>query len=146
MPAFRKIGTFAKLTLTERRLALEAIYWHSFVRVGLWVLPFRVMQTVCDRRGRPKARHTRATVQEIAWSVRLASRYVPHATCLTQALAARILLGRRGLPAGVHIGVARDASRGFEAHAWAESEGVVVCGGSEAPQYTPILVRESGAR
>lgn len=145
MRLFRKIGTLAKLTHRERRLALEAIYWLGFVRAGLWLLPFSMMQRVCDKPGR-SGRLLHCNAQEIAWGIRVASRYVPAATCLAQALAAGILLGRHGLAARVHIGVAHDAERGFQAHAWAECGDVVVCGGTEAPRYTPILVRGSEAR
>jgi hypothetical protein len=75
------------------------------------------------------------------WAVRLASRYVPRATCLVQALATQSLLGRNGHAGEVHIGVALDPKLGFRAHAWVESRGEVLIGGSEELDgYSPLLV------
>ena len=42
--------------------------------------------------------------------------------CLTRSLCLRWLLGRRGLPAQLRLGVAREAD-GLLAHAWVELQG-----------------------
>jgi hypothetical protein len=77
--------------------------------------------------------------------VRLSSRYVPKATCLTRAIAAQILLNRAGLPNELHIGVARGAA--FDAHAWIECEGQVLVGMSERHgDYSRILTIAAGSR
>ena len=79
--------------------------------------------------------------------MRLASRYVPRATCLVQALATQILLGRHGHAGQVHIGVALDEKLGFRAHAWVESQGEVLIGGSEELDgYAPMLVLDGSTR
>ena len=79
----------------------------------------------------------------VVWAVVVASRYVPMSTCLTQALAAQVLLARRGFPAHLHIGVAKKGAEArFEAHAWVESQGKVVIGGSEPGRYTQLLALE----
>src|SRR5689334_12066387 len=115
----RKLRTFCRLSGAERRLALKSILVVAFVRLSLWVLPFRKLQPVCTRLGRARQGMRRgAGAQEIARAVRLAGRYVPRATCLVQALAAQILLARYGHEGQVHIGVARDAANGLRAHAW----------------------------
>jgi hypothetical protein len=133
----RKLRTFQHLTTRERRLALGALAWMAAVRLGLWMIPFRKMQRLCERLGRP--RHDKAaSAAEIARAVRLAGRYVPRATCLVQAFAAQILLGRHGHPAEVHIGVT--LAGGFQAHAWVKSGGAILVGGAEeASKYAPIL-------
>ncbi|MCB0213695.1 MAG: lasso peptide biosynthesis B2 protein [Anaerolineae bacterium] len=68
------------------------------------------------------------------------SRYVFRATCLTQALSALILLRRYGHPATLKIGVALHEAKQFEAHAWVESQGLIVVGGttSELSRFTPL--------
>ena len=71
----------------------------------------------------------------IAGNVALASRYVPRATCLTQALATLILLDLYRYPVTLRIGVARNNVGEFEAHAWIESDGSVVIGGSKTDLY-----------
>jgi len=65
---------------------------------------------------------------------------VPAASCLTQALAAHLLLCRRGLTPQLHIGVAKDQRDRLIAHAWVESEGRIVVGGTDLQRYTPLLV------
>jgi hypothetical protein len=63
----------------------------------------------------------------VAWAVAVASRFVPKATCLVQALAGQALLARRGHAARLHIGVSKPEGR-FEAHAWLEDEGRPILG------------------
>src|SRR5438309_451978 len=68
----------------------------------------------------------------VVWAVVVASRYVPMSTCLTQALAAQVLLARRGYSAHLHIGVAKEGAEAkLKAHAWVESDGKVLIGSSE---------------
>lgn len=55
----------------------------------------------------------------VAWAVRAAAGRLPwQSTCLVQALAGALLLRRRGMPATLVLGVARDPQRGVTAHAW----------------------------
>jgi hypothetical protein len=61
-------------------------------------------------------------------------------TCLAQSLAAQVLLTRRGYPTLLHIGVVRGEGGQFQAHAWVESEGKIVIGGSDLEHYTPLAV------
>jgi hypothetical protein len=79
-------------------------------------------------------------VVRVAWAVTVASRYVPAATCLTQALVTKLWLGRTGHHAIVRIGVARSEAGELLAHAWVESRGKVVIGGSVSSlrRYTPL--------
>jgi hypothetical protein len=71
----------------------------------------------------------------IASKVARVSQFVPKATCLTQAIAALILLNLKNYPATLRIGVARNNEGRFEAHAWVESDGNVVIGGSKTSLY-----------
>lgn len=71
--------------------------------------------------------------ENIAWAVNVVGRYVlGDNTCLTQALAAELLLRRRGYRAHTRIGVAKGYKGNLEAHAWVESDGQVVVGGPRA--------------
>ena len=109
-------------------------------RIALWILPFRsVCGFVC---GLPVASDVRdgSSVSALQWSVRVAARRIPLASCLTQALALRWLLVRAGHPASLHIGVAKSGARGFAAHAWVESRGEILLGSErEASGFVPIL-------
>ena len=82
----------------------------------------------------------RSSVESLEWAVRTARRMVPLATCLTQALALHHLLARAGYESSIHIGVAKTAGRGFEAHAWVEHAGVTLLSSpSEVAHYSRLL-------
>jgi hypothetical protein len=107
------------------------------------MLPFQSLQRLLAymvQGGSRPQQDPQASIDSIAWAVTVASRYVPAATCLTQALAAQGLLAGRGHSARLCIGVARSAAGRFQAHAWVECAGRVVIGGAEAPvRFTPLV-------
>ena len=78
-------------------------------------------------------------------AVRVASRVVPFASCLTQAQGAQIMLARHGVETTVCLGV-RDAADGeLAAHAWLNSDGEIVLGGSSRELAGFRLLTELGA-
>lgn len=89
-------------------------------------------------RARMSAGTAQPTVEDITWAVRRVSRSVPGATCLTQALAAQLLLSRRGHASRLRIGVTRPADERLRAHAWLERDGVILIGGAGVAAYTPL--------
>jgi transglutaminase superfamily protein len=117
--------------------ALSAVV---LVRVCVPFLPLRTWERAAARRLQNRGRSgASATVaHDVAWAVRCVSRAVPGATCLTQALAAQLLLSRRGVESRLRIGVARTPAGRLRAHAWLESDGVVVLGGAGMETYTPL--------
>ena len=76
----------------------------------------------------------------VAWGVRAASRLIPGATCLTQALAGQYLLGRAGIEFTVRIGVNANGEKGFAAHAWLVSGGTILLGATtkDPAAFTPL--------
>lgn len=104
------------------------------------LLPFQTLRRLVDRLSKPSARSQttgRSSIEKVVWAVELSGRYVP-GTCLTRALAAQILLARRGHPVLLHIGAVREEGEKFLAHAWLECDGRVVIGGHELERYTPL--------
>ncbi len=100
----------------------------TFVRLALWVLPFRLARRLFDREPAPDARTDVRRAVRVAQEIRWASRRVPRATCFTQALAARIWLARLGVANDLRIGVARSETGVPQAHAWIEVADAVVLG------------------
>jgi hypothetical protein len=116
-----ELRRLVRLGRVELALLVRAFVLLVHVRVALWLLPWRRLVTMAQsRHGQAPPRFT---VDRLAWAVRAASRAVPHATCLTQALALSHLLRREGHAATVQIGVSKKDGR-FAAHAWVESNGV----------------------
>jgi hypothetical protein len=132
----------------SRRFRFKVLLLVGLIRLTLWLLPFRLVRRLAGYLISPARRRDRTgwpAIPQLTQSVTAVSRYVPQATCLTQALAAQILLHRYGHPASLRIGVARSQSGKFEAHAWLESDGVVVIGGTEAElrrRYSPLPTLE----
>jgi hypothetical protein len=139
----RILAAFARLPMRDRLLLFEAAGLVGYVRVALWLLPFPRLRAQVEKlgRGRSKTGKHGPPAQRVGWAVRETSRVVPRASCLTQALAAQAMLGRRGLPARLHLGVARPDGD-FEAHAWLESDGAVVVGAEERERYSPLVAWE----
>jgi hypothetical protein len=128
---------------------LQAALLQAGVRLGLWVLPFatlRGMLAWLAAGGTPEAAESAAGGREAAsravWAVEAVGRQWPAVgTCLIQALAAHVLLGRRGCPSNLRIGVKRDASGTFVAHAWLEQGDTILIGGEPHAGYIgmPVL-------
>jgi hypothetical protein len=95
----------------------RAVFTVARVRVVLWILPWRRLQPA--QAVTPPA--TRIHPRRLEWGIRVASRVVPGATCLTQALALHYLLARFGYPSIVQVGV-RTRDGNFSAHAWVEHD------------------------
>lgn len=109
------------------------------VRVALSLLsPRRTMRATLRLQrwyGRP-GRSSSLSDERIAWAVTVASRRVPRATCLTQALATQALLARLGRTSALRIGVGRDEQGKVCAHAWVEVSGRAIIGGGGLERYT----------
>ena len=127
------------VTYGDMRLVAAATAAMGIIRIGLWVLPFRLVHGAATRLARPSRSFATTTpaVERVVWAVVVGSRFVPHATCLTQALTAHVLLRRRGRPAELRLGVAPNGG-GLEAHAWVESGGRVIIGDADVRRYAPI--------
>lgn len=141
------MGRFARYLrwpAEKRRLFRRALATMALVRAGLWLLPFRTLQKMLAGTRAPATQP--ATPEEIAWATATAARFVPRATCLVQALAAQRLCLRAGHPACLRIGVRRDESSPFAAHAWLEVDGRVLVGAAEQEQFTPLLAASQEPR
>src|SRR5215831_18997330 len=140
-----RLRKFLLLTATERSLLIRAVLLLGAIRVGLWLLSFRTLWDLLARvtpaRGRSRDLDY-SSPEQVARAVTAASRYVPRATCLTQALAAQVLLTRQGYPVSLRIGVAKGEGGRLEAHAWVENQGEVVIGGAALGRYTLLLACE----
>lgn len=111
----RRLRKFLALSLADRRLAAEAAVCLSFAQMALAVLPFRWIALGLGPLAHERTNQTAepldpvrsAQLRGIGWAIERTARHLPWtALCLPQALAARAMLGRRGIPATVHFGMA----------------------------------------
>jgi Transglutaminase-like superfamily len=134
----KRLRKFFRLPRSERWLLIKAALLLGAIRIGLRLFPFQRLKQLLDSASKSRAANQLSS-DRIVWAVTAASRYVlGDKPCLTQALAAKLLLKRRGYPASLRIGVAREDGGKLQAHAWVESEDRVVVGGGELSRYTPL--------
>jgi hypothetical protein len=130
---------------------VEALVWLTIARLALVILPFRhVAKHLGDpapRSGSGDLATTSARcgdnrlARSIEWAVRRMAGYVPfRAVCLHQAVAAKMMLRRHGVPSALHFGVAPGKPPGttFEAHAWLDAAGARITGYPVAQGFIEI--------
>ncbi|MHC1688625.1 MAG: lasso peptide biosynthesis B2 protein [Methanothrix sp.] len=136
----KKLATrFFALPSRERQLLIQALLLLWVIRVGLWTFSFQTISDVMEGRSSSFVPVDHSE-ERIIWAVRVASKFVPSATCLAQALAARALLKAHGYGANLIIGVAKDGER-LKAHAWLEKDDRVIIGGSTS-DFKPLSIED----
>ncbi|CAA7615401.1 conserved hypothetical protein [Candidatus Terasakiella magnetica] len=138
------------MNAADRILVRDVVILLALVRVALALLPvrwvFRILAPpITPPREAPANRA--AEIARVRWAIMAAAARLPGtSSCLSRALAGLLVLARRGLPATLHMGVAR-AKSGGAAHAWLVSGQYDVSGGGDAASgFVPIAafsVRES---
>lgn len=140
-----RLRKFLRLSPAERRLLVMATLLLGTIRLRLWLLPYPTLQRIlasATERSADLREPSHFSAAMIGWAVAVAGRYVPKATCLTQALTAQVLLARAGHPARLRIGVARGGLGQLRAHAWVESQDRIVVGGLSRGGFTPLLTSQ----
>ncbi|MFC1889580.1 lasso peptide biosynthesis B2 protein [Thermodesulfobacteriota bacterium] len=145
-----KAQKLLRLKAVDRKLLLKTLSLLWAIRLGLWILPFNrlrnlLVQWSSKPSDLPKANEFYR--DRVSWAVATAERFIPgKKTCLVQALAVQVMLTRRALPADLRLGVVKDESEGLRAHAWVESDGVIVIGGQGLEQYVPLKTSRESSR
>ncbi len=146
----RPLRRFAQVGPTRRALVVEAVVCLLLARLGLIFVPFpklarRLGSFVSPNDPRalaaraPGPRDQAALAAEIGWAVTRAARHAPfEAVCLPQAMAAQVMLRRRGVASVMHFGAARGEDKPLDAHAWLDAAGVEVTGYPVANKFAEI--------
>jgi hypothetical protein len=151
----RRLVRFAQVGHHRRAVLIEAVAWLLVARLSLILVSFprlarrlgtlvapadaRALQTESDNK-QDQAR----VAEEVSWAVTRAARHVPfNAVCLPQAMAARIMLKRRGVDSVLHFGarIGQDkigSDKPIDAHAWLDAAGVEVTGYPVANKFAEI--------
>lgn len=136
----RPLNSFIRLSATDKSLVITAAVVLGIIRLSLWLIPFHVLRRTLIKLNRAprKGSDPDDALRRIAWAVSVVGSRFP-GSCLVQALAAQLMLGRRGVLATLRIGVALDEEGAFRAHAWLESSGKIIIGGSQSrTRFSPL--------
>lgn len=138
---YKKLQRFSRLPVRDRVLTYEAAIFLAIARTWLLIVPFRkIAETLgtshaaTTPRGDPAltSEHDDEVALRISEAVKRAAKNIPvHAVCIQQAIAAKMMLQRRGIPCVMHFGVARglpDSGDALRAHAWLQTANVEVTG------------------
>ena len=129
--------------LNKVRWFLRSLVVLTAVRAALTLIPYnRFKSWIPSSVQLPAA--PREEQARCAWAIARAARFIPHATCLTQALAGQWLLARQGFGSRVVIGVRRAQGRSVAAHAWLRVGEDVVLGGDSEDLSTFTELTELG--
>lgn len=151
-----KTGKFFSLTGLERRLLIEAVIWCALTRLIMLTVPFRNYHKLL---GKPQDKNSVSSVssvvknkkkpiEQIGKAVSRASRNVPwHTRCFVEAIAAKRMLKRRGIPCTVYLGLKKvktvedgQPMEDLSAHAWTACGDFTVTGsqGVKLKEYTVV--------
>ncbi|MGN6819259.1 MAG: lasso peptide biosynthesis B2 protein [Sphingomonas sp.] len=145
----RKIGTLAGVGWRRQALVVEASASMLAARLKL-LRPFpRVARRLgefvppADPRVAERAAATTpdqaATARAIGWAVKAAAPFMPfRSVCLQQAMAAQMMLRRRGIASVMHFGASPNDQRAIAGHAWLDAAGVKVTGYPIPPEMGKI--------
>ncbi|MGA3311313.1 MAG: lasso peptide biosynthesis B2 protein [Xanthobacteraceae bacterium] len=146
----RLLRRFGQVDNRRRALLAEAVAYLFAARLALIFIPFpRLARRLGTFVPPADARATQAgtatapdqvqLAEAIGWAVTRAARYMPfRAVCLPQAMAARVMLKRRGVKSVMHFGAAKGTEKPLDAHAWLDAAGVEVTGYPVAENFAEI--------
>lgn len=158
LPPVSGSGGAGSTLRTARRLSwvdwwtfAEATAWLALARLAILLMRFPALSRrlgasmqesthVDDDRRRP-------VLRRIRWAIGAASRRAPwRCKCLEQAVAAKMMLRRRGIDSTLYLGVAREpGSAEVQAHAWLRCGSCYVTGGEDHSRYAVVSTFAEGS-
>src|SRR5690348_10212576 len=91
----RRLRRISQFTAAQWGALVVAAPLVAVIRIGLWILPGSAVVRFVGRMRR-RSRSTSSLpitrTSTVIWAVEVVARRIPHATCLTQAIAAKLLL------------------------------------------------------
>ena len=145
--ARRKLGSWRRMSLAAQFWFIVAYPLLGLARMALLTVPFRYLAPWLGHNLKTSAAVPLVSERQ-AWqalemgrAIRTAARYTPwESKCLAQAMVARLLLGLRGIPYALFLGVRKDETdpAGMAAHAWVCSGRAFITGGQSFGQFTVV--------
>jgi len=149
--ARRVLRTARRLSCLDWWTLAEATVWLALARVAILVTGFRALSR---RLGVPMQESTetdddrhRPVLRRIRWGIAAVSRRAPwRCMCLEQAVAAKMMLRRRGIASTLYLGVARQQTgASIQAHAWVRCGSYYLSGGEDHARYAVVSTFAEGS-
>jgi hypothetical protein len=129
---------WSRLRWRDQLLLVEAVVLLGLARATILLIPFkRIAPHLGETQQETAPGTANAAASHIAHAIRLASRHTPWSSnCFAQALAAHLMLRRRGAANTLYLGIYKDMTS-FAAHAWLRNGDPIVTG---APEHKRFMV------
>lgn len=140
----RKVGRAESLSFLDCRYLITAIIELALARIRFAATPAQELIRSLEKRScspncKLNTQKSSLDLHCISWAIKAASARVPwRSDCLIQAMAADRWLYRHGLVGDFYLGVNRNPSEPFMAHAWMQCSGITVTGGT-CDKYLPLI-------
>lgn len=140
---FLTFRRFFRLSCTEKRVFVEAFLTlcvmrplSLFVNFKHLIKPSRHQENAQDVFLNEK---DYALVLTVKRGIQRAAKYTPwQSVCLTQSLAAKWMLQRRGVPGILFLGVGKDDCGALKAHSWSKCGDVIVTGETGMDEFKVV--------
>ncbi len=130
---------FWRLRFTEKAIFFKCIFLLNYYRIRLKTTPLQTLLAEIEQESlevSKQKQHYGIMPQTLISIIRGASRFAPFTTCLSQTITGRSLFAKNGNHTQIHIGIHKDISVNFAAHAWLSMDGKVLLGlRSDLHQY-----------
>ena len=127
-----------RLASRDGARAAEAAAYLALARAAVLALPFPVLSKRLGvlRAETPAAAPIDPASYRVGSAIGAAARRVPwRSECLEQAIAAKAMLRRRGVPSTLYLGMTKDP---IQAHAWVRVGTLHVTGGQDVGRYAVV--------
>jgi hypothetical protein len=139
----QRLRKFFRRSWRDRLLLIEAALWLGLAWLAIAALPFRWLAPYLGQQQWESPTmdvpDPHEYVQRISRAVLTMSEHAPwQSTCLPQAIAAKMMLQRRGICSTLYLGVAKDSEEGLVAHAWLRSGATILTGEPGWERFTVV--------
>ncbi|MCG6136157.1 MAG: lasso peptide biosynthesis B2 protein [Nostoc sp. LLA-1] len=140
----KRLRKFLRLSAGDRNFLIVTFFLLAAIRLGLVLIQFNQLLKLLtkishSREPLPLPSTNQVSVGKIVWAVNKVTHYVPGAKCLARALTTQVLMRRYGHSGELRLGVAKAETGKLEAHAWIESQGLVIIGNiPDLSRYMPL--------
>jgi len=137
----KKIPVFFRLSKTEKKLFLLALYYSAIARFVVVFIPFRKYSNWLGKYGVELPELSYKETDElimIARAIQRASKITPWRNkCLEQAITAKKILTRKKISSTIYFGLKKENNK-TDAHAWLRVGNYYVTGGKTKDLFTIV--------
>jgi len=144
-PPHRRIANFLRRPWRDQWLVVQVYLLLGITRLAIDTLSFRRLEWLLGQR-MVESPHDLPLEQlrqarRIGWAIAAVSPYTPwQSNCFPQALTAKLLLRRRGIPTTLYLGAAfkKEKVAELEGHAWLRCGPIYITGGDGSKHFGAI--------